>query len=338
MGWRVLLGSLCLWMTLCAQVLPRFGEERLGISTAVALQLLGSARDAALARAALAMPDVTGVWSNPALGGGPHGAYGLGLLSHRFVAELWYHAACFSYHIADPSTILVSASALVVPPIEETTEFRPYGTGRQVRFGHWTVGIGYAHQLTEQFTAGIALRYLHERWAEAVLQGLLWDAGTLYWTGIGSLRLAVAISHFGFPLKGRGTVSVRRPPTYVEEPHQGFQEFAPPTVVRLGAAGEVVQTQAQRWSWMVAIEHPSDAAESYALASEYAFRFSAAFPAELSLRAGLRAYARQWWSAGVGIALPVSPLKIRLDWALSAQKPLGLVWYLGCVLEPLQLP
>lgn len=323
---------------LCAQVLPRFGEERIGISTAVALQLLGSAHDAALARATLAMPELASVWVNPAVSAGYKGLYGLALLSHRFVAELWYHAACFGYRIADPSTVVVSASALLAPPIEETTEFRPYGTGRQFRFGHWTFGVAYAHRLTEQFAAGIALRYLHERWAEATLGALLWDAGTLYWTGIGSLRLAVAISHFGFPLRGRGSVPARRPPAYAEEYRQDFQDFAPPTIVRLGAAGELLQTETQRWSWMVAIEHPSDAAESYALATEYALRFSPAFPAEFSLQGGLRAYTQQWWSAGIGVAVPVSPVRIRLDWAVSAREPVGLVWYVGCVLEPLQLP
>lgn len=337
MRWRTLAGVL-IFTQLSAQVLPQFGEERVGISTAAALKFLGSARSAALVGAALAVPDAAASWLNPALAAEQKGTYAVALVSQRFMAELWYHAACVGYRLAEPATLVLSAATLSVPPIEETTELRPYGTGRHFRFGHWNVGVTYAHRLTEQFAAGITLRYVQERWAEATLRGLVWDAGTLYWTGIGSLRLAVAISHFGFPLRAVGTVPTIRLPASAVQQRQDFQSFAPPTLFRIGAAAEVLQTEAQRWTWAVAVEHPSDEAESYAVASEYGIRFSAAFPAELSFRAGIRANAPEWWAAGVGVALPLTTVVLRIDYALSAREPVGLVWRLGCVLEPLRVP
>lgn len=328
MGGHLLVLATVVVSSALGQVLPRFGEERLGISTATALKTLGGARSAGLVAATTALPELGSLWLNPAVAAEHQGKYAAVLSSRRVIAEVWQHAFCVRYCIGGPSTLVLSLSAVSVPPIEETTEFRPYGTGRQFQFGQWTAALSYAHRFTDQFAAGITLRYVREQWAETTLQGIAWDAGTFYWTGIGSLRLAVAVSHFGLPLRASGSL-----------PHGsaagGFRAFAPPTVFRIGLAGEVLQEDAQRWTWVASVEHPSDNAESYALGSEYAVRFSSAFPAELMLRAGLRARTAEWWAAGVGIRLPLAWLVLQLDYALTMQPPFGVMHRVGCVLEPL---
>jgi|LJSS01.1.fsa_nt_gb hypothetical protein len=319
-----------------AQVLPRFGEERLGISTAAGLKLLTSARSAALVNATTAVADAAHVWLNPALAAELNAPYAVGFLSQRLVADIWYHAATVGWRLGTAGTVVFSGAGLVVPPVEETTEFRPYGTGRQFQMGHWNIGVAYGHRFTEQFAAGIALRYVHERWAEAAVHGVVWDAGTLYWTGIGSIRFAVAVSHFGLPMQATGDVLRSVSGAGVTE--RNFREFAPPTVFHIGVAGEVLHDEFQRWTVMFSLEHPSDGAESYAVASEYARRFSAAFPAEVMLRAGLRARVAEWWAGGVGLRIPVVPFLVQLDYALSARAPLGVIHRVGVALQPWQRP
>ncbi|MCS7169533.1 MAG: hypothetical protein NZ949_02795, partial [Candidatus Kapabacteria bacterium] len=155
------------------------------------------------------------------------------------------------------------------------------------------------------------------------------------WTGIGSVRFAVAVSHFGLPFHATGILPVIQQPMYTEGQRADFREFAPPTTFRIGIAGEVLHDDSQRWTWALSLEHPSDNAESYAVASEYAMRFSPAFPAELLLRAGLRARAAEWWGAGVGLQLPLAPITLQLDYALSTRFPLGLIHRIGCSIESL---
>ncbi|MEN3027109.1 MAG: hypothetical protein ABDH31_05300 [Chlorobiota bacterium] len=317
------------------QVFPRFGEERVGISTAVALRLLGSARSAALVGATTALPDGITVSPNPATAVELAAPYAVGVVFQRFVADIVHSSLAVGFRPWSAGMVVLTASALGLPPIEETTEYRPYGTGRQFRFGHWNAGIAYAHRFTDQFAAGATVRYVREQWAEATLEGLVWDAGTLYWTGIGSLRLAVAVSQFGLPLRARGSIAAVEP---VGNRSADFREFAPPTVFRIGMAGELIQREDQRWTWMLSLEHPSDDVESYAVASEYVVRFSAAFPAELMVRAGLRARAAEWWGAGIGFRLPVPPVMWQLDYALAARAPVGLVHRLGLSIESFRLP
>jgi hypothetical protein len=333
-------GLLLCWLCLPvgAQLLPQFGQERVGISTVTALKLLGSPRSAALVNATVAMPDGVQVWLNPALAAELAPDYAFGVFSQRLVADIWYHALSLGGHLWRQGTWVLGVAGMVVPPIEETTEFRPYGTGRQIRFGHWNAGLTYGHRFTEQFAAGVSLRYVREQWSEARLEGLVWDAGTLYWTGIGSVRLAVSVSHFGLPLRASGSVATFRAGDFLAGQRSDFQGFAPPTVFRIGVAGEVLQSERQRWSWMAAVEHPSDQAESYALASEYAVRFSAAFPAELMLRAGLRAPAAERWALGVGCRIPVAPFLLQVDYAFSLLTPAGGLHRIGCSVEPLVLP
>ncbi len=329
MRWDAIAVSLVLVMPATAQLLPRLGDERLGISAVTALKLLGDARSAGLVYATTALPGFGSLLINPAVAAEQQGRYAVALSSLRFIADIWHHTLCLGYRLWDPGVGAVSFSAVSVPPIDETTEFRPYGTGRQFRFGQWTVALSYAHRFTDQFAAGVTLRYVRESWAEVPLQGLAWDVGTFYWTGIGSLRVAVAVSHFGLPFRASA-------PAEQGWNAGGFREFAPPTVFRLGLGGEVLQDALQRWTWLMSIEHPSDYAESYALGSEYARRLWAAFPAELIVRAGLRARAAQWWAAGVGVRVPMAPLVLQVDYALTAQPPFGLLHRFGCVLEPLQ--
>jgi hypothetical protein len=93
----------------------------------------------------------------------------------------------------------------------------------------------------------------------------------------------------------------------------------------------------QRLSLLGQLDHPSDNAESYALAAEYAVRFSEAFPAMLSLRCGIRFNAPERWSVGAGVAVPF-PVQVELDYALAWHSPLGAVHRIGLQVLPPAVP
>jgi hypothetical protein len=328
---RLLLLLVC--VPLQAQLLPQFGSERVGIALATALKLAQGARSAGLNAVAVALPQGGAVWLNPALVA-ELPEYSAEFSTLRFVADIAVHTAYGGVRLGELGSAALSAAVLALPPIPETTEFQPYGTGRQWHFGHWNIGLSYARRLTEQFSAGVTLRYIREQWAEARLEGIAWDAGTLYWTGFGTLRFAVVVSAYGAPLQAQGQL---QQPVVLPGTPQGFRSFAPPTVFRIGVGGELFNSPVQRLSLLGQLDHPSDNAESYALAAEYAVRFSEAFPAMLSLRCGIRFNAPERWSVGAGVAVPF-PVQVELDYALAWHSPLGAVHRIGLQVLPPAVP
>ena len=88
------------------------------------------------------------------------------------------------YKLDDESAIGFSIANLNAGSIKVTTEFRPFGTGETINFGTSAFSLGYARQFTEQFSAGLTVRYLHEQAGTMRLNGILFDAGTFYKTGL----------------------------------------------------------------------------------------------------------------------------------------------------------
>ncbi len=82
--------------------------------------------------------------------------------------------------------------------IEETTIFKPDGTGRMLDTGNWAIGAAYAKQFTDRMSVGGQFRVIQEK-LDKDFSFRVFDlaVGTLYHTGFHSLRLAMALRNFG---------------------------------------------------------------------------------------------------------------------------------------------
>jgi len=315
--------------TLNAQILPSFGEERTGISLGSALKIGAGARAIGMGESVVSViNDANAMYWNPAgmtQSIGNHVAFSqtqwFGGLQHRFASGL--------YKMDEESAIGFSIANLNAGSIKVTTEFRPFGTGETINFGTSAFSLGYARQFTEQFSAGLTLRYLHEQAGTMRLNGVLFDAGTFYKTGLGTSRFAVAISNFGGKLTPSGTVKTQgTSPNFNGGEASAFQSFDPPINFRIGFAMEPIIDSMQAWTVSVQLNHPNDNAENYALGTEYVRTFSEAFPAKVIIRSGYIIGLEQGqFSAGAGMHLPINGNEyvLQLDYAYTDLAMLGAI-------------
>lgn len=324
---RSLLHATLLLLVLCsvrghAQVFPSFGDERAGTSIANALKLGLGARAAAMGEAFTAIADdATALYWNPA------GLTNTTTHEAHFSHTTWFggitqSAGAATMRINDEHIVGISLAQTGLPAIAVTTETHPFGTGQTFQFGDFMAALSYAHRFTDQFSAGVTVRYIHETLGDVALNAFTVDAGTFYWTGLGTTRFAVAISNFSNQKEPEGTVTL-----YDRSKISGFRGFDAPTVFRIGFAMEPILDSTNRFTVALQLNHPSDNAENYALGGEYALTFSDAFPAQILARAGYKLNVEEEnASAGAGVRIPVfNDYRIAVDYAWTNFRALGAV-------------
>jgi hypothetical protein len=170
--------------------------------------------------------------------------------------------------------------------------YNPGLTGREFSPKSYLLGLSYARQLTQRFSAGISAKYVVESlWDESSVvvripgeggmyteetystraQVLLFDFGMRYLTGYRSVRIGASVQNFGSQVR------------FAKE------QYNAPLVFRLGAAAEVMGTDAllipddvSRVTVAYDIIQPNDYLQQMHVGAEYSFR-------ELfALRAGYR--------------------------------------------------
>ena len=308
-----------------AQILPAFGDERIGISIGSGLKIGVGARATGMGESVVSViDDANAMYWNPAgmtQSKGNHVVF----TQTQWFAGLQHRFASGLYKLDDESSIGFSMGNLNAGSIKVTTEFRPFGTGETINFGTSAFSLGYARQFTEQFSAGVTVRYLHEQVGTLRMNGVLFDAGTFYRTGLGTSRFAVAISNFGGKLSPTGLISNQGSgPNFNGAEINAFQSFDPPINFRIGFAMEPIIDSMQSWTVSLQLNHPNDNAENYSLGTEYAVTFSEAFPAKAIIRGGYIIGLGQY-SGGAGIHVPISGMEyvLQADYSFTNISNLG---------------
>jgi hypothetical protein len=75
------------------------------------------------------------------------------------------------------------------------------GTGRMVSAGDLLIGVAAARRFTDKLTIGLQLKYVRESLDNDVVSNVLFDVGSIYYTGFHNLRLGFALQHFGPDMK-----------------------------------------------------------------------------------------------------------------------------------------
>ncbi len=320
-----------------AQIFPSFGDERAGVSLASSLKIGIGARSAALAGTYTAIADdASAVYWNPA--GMPENKSSNALFSQCFwFGGITHRSASAVVRLGDGEHVLgFQASGLSIDPMRVTTEFRPYGTGEIFHYQSMQFSVAYAKKFTDQFSAGITIRYLNEKLGKASLSGVLFDAGTFYHTGLGTSRFAVAISNFGPKLMPDGIVpTAGASPIFNGGKTSSFQSFDPPITFRIGFAMEPILNETHRLTAAIQLDHPNDNAETTSLGAEYAYTFSSATPAQLFFRIGIKIGAdEEKFGLGSGFFVPFDDAYgITSEYSYTSYSTLGGIHRLGVALK-----
>lgn len=184
-------------LSLKAQLFPRLGAQRAGISALTFLKIDASPRSAAMGGAQLCTNgDVFASQWNPAaltdvemFSVGASNTFWAAGLNHAFVSAVRPDDRIGHFAL--------SATSLTSGKMEVRTEFQPEGTGQYFYASNTAIGLSYARRLTKMFSYGATVKYVNEQLAQFMAHTFVVDLGFKYQTDFKDLAFAVAIQSFG---------------------------------------------------------------------------------------------------------------------------------------------
>ena len=306
-----------------AQLVPNLGGQRAGISAFQFLKLGVGGRGIAMGESFVAVAnDASALYWNPA--GLVQFSDNQAIAAHtEYVVDIKHEFFGVVYHLSEQDAVGASFTALHMKAMEITTEAQPFGTGRYFSFGDIAIGLSYAKKMTDQFSFGATVRYVEETLDVLKMRSVMVDLGTYYWTGLGTTRFSVVISNFGSDVSPKG--SVKR---FDGSSVGTFQSFSLPTTFKLGVALDPIQSDNQKLTTSIQLNHPNDNAEHFRLGLEYSYQKT------FFLRGGVKrtigqqlfgadATSEEDFSLGAGVLVSLDISKVSADYAFVNFSRLG---------------
>lgn len=313
-----------------AQLLPNLGGQRVGISSLQFLKIGVGARGTGMAEATVAtVNDASALFWNPA--GIANSTGNEVLVSYSaYVVDLHHQFAGILYHLTPDDVVGLSATTLQIDDMPVTTETQPFGTGAYFRYSDLAIGLSYARKMTTQFNFGATVKFVEENLAALKIQTILFDLGTHYATGLGSLRIGVAVTNFGSDVTPQGTVKL-----FDGTSVSSFQSYSPPTMFKVGVGYDIVEREDHRLTAAVQLNHPNDNAEHIRIGFEYEWG------QWLSARIGIkRTIGASWltadntaaenYSMGIGVRAPMTLTTLTFDYSYTDFNLLGAIHRISC--------
>ncbi len=318
---------IALFFTFCvfhvkAQLIPNFGSQRAGLSTLSFLKNDVNPRSAALSGASVGLNgDAYSIYSNPAamtnmesltfalsnytIGAGIQQSFVSGIIPRK----------------DGLGNFGVSLNMLNSGAMDVRTEFQPEGTGEKYYVTNTAFGLSYAQKLSDMFSAGISLKYIHEQIESYTASTVAADVSFLYFTDYKDLKFAVMIQNFG----GNSSVDGGELQTTFNRTNPEPEDYSVPTVFRMGAS--MVPWKKDNQSLLVALQlnHPNDNAENYRLGLEYEYREL------LYLRTGykINVSGQPFPSFGLGLRYPIGGHPLMINYGINPTEFQGLLHTIG---------
>ncbi|MGQ9664549.1 MAG: PorV/PorQ family protein [bacterium] len=280
--------------------LPLFADfAKLGTSGAQFLKI-GVGRGAAMGEAFVAISDdATAIYWNPA---------GLGILTSRqislqhneWIADVKHEYLAIAVPLSNMGTLGFGLTALTMGKMEYTTVDDPNtktvredtGTGTFFNASDFALGISFGRMFTDRLSAGFTIKAVQEMIWDMSATGIATDFGIHYNTGFKGLKIAASMANFGADITFGGRQLDRSTDPFPDSPLD-YQKipvslkttpFALPLIFRFGLAFNPVETEAQRLTVAIDLNHPNDNYETINLGFEYGYLNT------IFLRAGYKMY------------------------------------------------
>jgi hypothetical protein len=301
----------CLAVSLRAQTgIPPANIERVGQSGWQFLKINGDARPSAMAGAftALGRGDAGSVFGNPGSLADVRG-YDAQINIAKWVADISYQSASVAGRLGDAGVVALSVAMLDYGDIEETVNMStPEGaiatvTGNTYSANDIAVGLSFARNITENLAVGGSFRWMRQTIAELSMNNWAVDVGTIFYTGLRSLRIAVTARNFGPDSRFGG---------WSEEYQTESQYVRLPLDFRAGVAMDFFDDPGSKHvvTALLEGEHPNDGTEKIHLGVSYCF------DGILFLRGGYKFnYDVQRYTLGGGISYPIGTSVATINYA-----------------------
>lgn len=249
-------------------IIPSFGSARSGTSGFQFVKISVDPRSAAMGNSASAdVFDASALYWNPAMAIQIGKSQYMASQTSYFVGINQYYSAYV--HRLKNTAIGFSLQFLDSGEIDETTEFKPFGTGRTFRTLHYTLGLSVSQKLTDLFSYGITAKFMHERIEEIETMTGAIDFGFFYKVGDTGLRFTVSVNNFGFDATPSGkTERLTLNGNVIEDT---FEDVTPPTTFLLGTAYDLFSNEIFDVTVTAQLNNPSDNAERFAIGAEVGF-------------------------------------------------------------------
>jgi len=247
------------------------------------------------------------------------------LLSHlEWPADIAYEHAVVVLPVPRFGGSLGIQLGVLSTEIDETTELRPFGTGRTFLYSDMVAGVAFARRWTDKLLVGGGLKYVREDLGAdvggPVTQAMLVDIGSIYYLGFGSVRIATTLSNFGAELRPRGDGPGGAFVSPVTGEQRTYDGFDPPLLFRYGVAFEPIENSVQRVTTSLEVNQPADDAQVVKMGAEWLYRRA------FALRGGYNFNADELkLSAGAGVLASIGHSKATIDYAFTDGGALGSV-------------
>ncbi|RPI05877.1 MAG: PorV/PorQ family protein, partial [Ignavibacteriae bacterium] len=240
--------------------------------------------------------DASGVFWNP--GGAANLEKTQAQYFHQsYLADIAYDFGAVSLPLSGFGTVSAFLGNMNFGEIERTSVQYQDGTGEKASANSFVCGLSYARALTDRFSIGGNIKYVHEGIWHSSADGYAFDIGLLYKTFFKNIRIGMSISNFGSRMKMEGrdmqvqhdidaTVAGNNPNINA---HLDTDEFPMPILFRVGLSANVAKDilEISGTDWIIAVDavHPSDNNEFINAGTELAL-----FNRLIALRGGFRQY------------------------------------------------
>lgn len=196
----------------------------------------------------------------------------------EWIADINFDFAGFALNLGSLGSFGAFANFMTMGEMDVTTELYPEGTGQRFSAGSYAMGVSYARSLTDRFSIGFNLKYVHEYILNSAANGIAIDIGTVFVTQFRGLRLGATISNFGTKMRMGGRDLLLQHD--IDPQRKGSNEninadlkttaYDMPLNLRVGMSYNALQNTKQHALWIsVDAVHPSDNVEMVNLGAEY---------------------------------------------------------------------
>ena len=268
--------------------------------------------------------DITAIYWNPA-GLAQMGRNAI-MVSHiNWIAGINYEFFAAAFQIGSEANVGIFATSVAVPEDEVRTVEQPDGTGERFSAGDVAIGISYARRISDRFSVGFVGKFIQERIWSMSSQSVALDVGTLYLSRWQNLRIGIALSNFGLPMKlaGRANLIFADAHPFIEGNIEAIraelemEQWEIPLNVKTSISSDIVSTDALRLSLALDMVHPNDNKEYFNGGVELSILNL------ISLRSGYRGYGMDQseggLALGVGLDLNLSQgMRLQVDYAVTS--------------------
>ncbi|HKQ58521.1 MAG TPA: PorV/PorQ family protein [Candidatus Eisenbacteria bacterium] len=318
-------GRLCVLATLAALCASpahaqfTLGQQRAGTASGTFLKIGVGARATGLGESFVAVAnDPSAIYWNPA---------GLASIQRQEVAlshidwpaEIRFEHMALVFPVRRLGGSLAFQFGVLTTTLDETSELQPFGTGRTFVYSDMIMGAAYARRWTDKLLVGVGAKYMREDLGKDVgnptTTAVLFDIGSIYYLGLGSVRVATSLSNFSPELKPKGEYLSLGPDGTAgtaDDEVRSYDGFDAPTVFRYGVAFEPIERAGQRVTTSIEANQPADNAQAVKAGLEWVWLD------RLALRTGYNFNADALkFSAGAGVNAELGGLRATVDYAYT---------------------